>query len=981
MATIDNLTIEINADTKEAERKIKSLASALSALSHTGISTKRLNNIAVGFTSIKDSIKGIREDQITKVERLAKALNKISKSPITGLYKSMQQVNSASKMVAKAQETATESVEKGAKEQIEVATDAVEEQKKELISAKGVWTSYIKGTHYFKSADQTLQDFRKKWTFFKTAGRYAKSFVQTVMPDFSKFKSLIRGMIAPIQGFIRSIGRIALYRAIRSLIKAISAGIKEGVQNLAMFSMLVEEMDTHKANRVMSLYTSNFLYLKNAIATAVIPVFKALEPVIDAVIKKTVEFINILAQLASFFSGSSTYTKAKYYYVDYAKSLDKASGSASKLNKQLAQFDELNNLTTSGGSGSGTDLDYLKMFEDPVPIEDWILNLKNANWETVARTLSERLRGVLDNIDWESIKEKVGEAGRKIAGFFNGLFTPENFRSVASTIAEAINTAFEFLYNLGDEFNAYQAGESVSQGVMEFFKKIDFGKIADTLDVWVKNLKDLIKGALKGITKEDWKEVFASLFEFLKHIDLDTVEFGIGVISVITIGKILKWSFASGVLEFFGKSLIESLIKNGGITLGAGGIANTAIPINTPLMATAGELMLEVGTVVLTAKLATWAFEEATGHGLFDKATAGDGSRWGTSKALTVPVQQGGMPTSDYQAWTQTISDSIPDRLKKNMYDEAFSLGENIAQGMYDGIESQKSKIGIKSGVKWIYENWIKELCNKFIISSPAKAMYPYGEYIALGIIEGIKNVNFFAKVNEWYENSVKPWFSDSKWKDLGNSIKNNLSATLSYSEMWKVGNNMGSGLYNAFSSNLTAIWNSFVELKNKIANNPIVQTVKTVTSGGSSATQYVASAGDSVKTLLQLANDIEKQLEKEQPTISSKPSKPAGMPDSEYKKWLKSLGYAHGGYPSIGSLFVAGEAGAELVGNFNGRTGVANTDQIEEAMYQATYDAMSKALSENGMNVTIEGDVDNMFRVMQRRASDFYTRTGRPAF
>lgn len=37
----------------------------------------------------------------------------------------------------------------------------------------------------------------------------------------------------------------------------------------------------------------------------------------------------------------------------------------------------------------------------------------------------------------------------------------------------------------------------------------------------------------------------------------------------------------------------------------------------------------------------------------------------------------------------------------------------------------------------------------------------------------------------------------------------------------------------------------------------------------------------------------------------------------------------AEGGFPPMGSVFIAGEAGAELVGTINGRTGVANTDQI----------------------------------------------------
>ena len=46
---------------------------------------------------------------------------------------------------------------------------------------------------------------------------------------------------------------------------------------------------------------------------------------------------------------------------------------------------------------------------------------------------------------------------------------------------------------------------------------------------------------------------------------------------------------------------------------------------------------------------------------------------------------------------------------------------------------------------------------------------------------------------------------------------------------------------------------------------------------------------------------------------------------------------YANGGYPDMGSMFIAGEAGAEMVGTINGRTGVASGQEITgiaEAVY-----------------------------------------------
>lgn len=48
------------------------------------------------------------------------------------------------------------------------------------------------------------------------------------------------------------------------------------------------------------------------------------------------------------------------------------------------------------------------------------------------------------------------------------------------------------------------------------------------------------------------------------------------------------------------------------------------------------------------------------------------------------------------------------------------------------------------------------------------------------------------------------------------------------------------------------------------------------------------------------------------------------------------ALGFANGGFPQQGTMFIAGEAGAEFVGNIGGRTGVYNTDQMAGALASA---------------------------------------------
>lgn len=58
---------------------------------------------------------------------------------------------------------------------------------------------------------------------------------------------------------------------------------------------------------------------------------------------------------------------------------------------------------------------------------------------------------------------------------------------------------------------------------------------------------------------------------------------------------------------------------------------------------------------------------------------------------------------------------------------------------------------------------------------------------------------------------------------------------------------------------------------------------------------------------------------------------------------------FATGGFPESGQLFMAREAGPELVGTMGGRTAVANNDQIVAAIEGGVFRAMSAAMSSNG--------------------------------
>lgn len=106
--------------------------------------------------------------------------------------------------------------------------------------------------------------------------------------------------------------------------------------------------------------------------------------------------------------------------------------------------------------------------------------------------------------------------------------------------------------------------------------------------------------------------------------------------------------------------------------------------------------------------------------------------------------------------------------------------------------------------------------------------------------------------------------------------------------------------------------------------------------------------------------------------------------------QWHKISQFAGGGVPSYGSMFIAGERGAEMVGHINGRTEVLNESQLASVMYSAVSNAMS---SQNAylkqQNQLLSGILAKEFSVSSRdvfsavqgEARSYTRRTGNTAF
>lgn len=110
---------------------------------------------------------------------------------------------------------------------------------------------------------------------------------------------------------------------------------------------------------------------------------------------------------------------------------------------------------------------------------------------------------------------------------------------------------------------------------------------------------------------------------------------------------------------------------------------------------------------------------------------------------------------------------------------------------------------------------------------------------------------------------------------------------------------------------------------------------------------------------------------------------------------WHNIAKYADGGLPGMGQMFVAREAGPELVGTIGGHTAVMNNNQIVASVSDGVFNALNPVLTSlvNAINlmvstsangngdVYVEIDGDNIARVVKRKDTEHRKRTGKGMF
>lgn len=343
MATVETLEIEIKKSASDASSGIEGLVSALTQLKQSvsgGAGLKAAVNQIKSLGTAINNVTGANDGLSTTLQ----TLQGIADIDFSNLREAAENVNAVAGAANGPRNAGTPAnvpataVPTGAAD--EVAVGQVTEQVMEAGDA----------------ARTSVSDFK---AFSEALNKGVIGAAKSAIFPLSAIGSQIKGLV-------KSLGRIALYRAVRSAIKGISTACKEGVNNLVQYSAALNSTDAASANSTMSEYASTLLQVKNSVGAAVMPALAALLPVINTIASAFITAANAVNQFFQALRGQSTFTKAKKNTVDYAKSLKTASGAAKELQKTLLGFDEINRLNdeNKGGGGGAAGADYSNMFEE-----------------------------------------------------------------------------------------------------------------------------------------------------------------------------------------------------------------------------------------------------------------------------------------------------------------------------------------------------------------------------------------------------------------------------------------------------------------------------------------------------------------------------------------------------------------------------------------------------------------------------------------
>lgn len=803
------------------------------------------------------------------------------------------------------------------------------------------------------------------------------------------------------------------------------------------------------ANQIRILKQS-FEQLGSVIGGALINAFKPFVKALNSVLLVVISFVTkVTNALGAIFgwkyedSGAGladNFSDAAESADDVADSTGQAAKNIDKMNKGVRQFDELKLITTndgsgkkgSGGSGGGASggASGGKLVKTDTIFKNYESDIKNL--KQLGKYISDALSKAMESINWDKIYSKARNFGKGLADFLNGLINPRLFGNVGKTIAGALNTAIYATLSFGQTFDWSNFGKSLAEGINKFFKTFDFKALAEDINTWVQGVYKTIKTMIENIK---WSDVWKGVKDFLSNIDIETVEILLGAFALKLAGKLLTGKLLKETIgkligakftAAFGQTAVKSLLSY-------------AIPISLAVVVATLSFTVGKDSIKKDANNLEKAYEKggflqylqesfkqllnpfewinAYGGGVLSHDTVMD--KLGIGNGMNVdefvknlPKKEDYKSLDDFQKALNEFNDNMPNKLNvpdsfdlKAWIDEWKNINglDDVDLRAEVVLPNLKEKVsGFKEKIKeWWGLNVELPVRNKLTttledVSSWWEDVKNYWGEKKLSVKAEIDSIR--EKIKEkwdealtYIQENIFPWFTKEKWMEVGNGIKEGLSAKWDeFSDWWQK-----TGIYNWWENHVKPWFTKEKwdeqgeEMKKGLSEKWDEFSNWWSTSGiGSWWTNHVApyftkdkwtfsGISDGLKQAFDNAVAGIKQVWNNFATwLNSKLSFSWDSVNIGGKEIIQAgninLGkiptFATGGFPEDG-LFFANHG--EMVGQFsNGNTAVANNSQIVEGIKAGVKSAVSEALtpylsqiaqntSENsGIKVELDGKV-----------------------
>ena len=349
-----------------------------------------------------------------------------------------------------------------------------------------------------------------------------------------------------IEKGLRRVATLAIFMFLRTTIRSLMDAVRSGLDNIVQVS--------ERANAALSSFATNVTYLKNSFAAMVTPILHAVYPVIEKLTNIIAFAANQMAAFFAAFTGQKTFTRAIRVQEDYAASLNKTSTAASKLHKQLAGFDDLNNLTTSQGNDAEVP-SVQDMFEE-VEVPDNIKNLadkirdilKTDDWSKPGEMLADKLNKAMANIPWDKIEAEAQRIAKGIGTLINGFVEKLDWDLLGRTIARGINTALHFANTLLETINFHRIGEKLGVALKGLIDELDFDALGRFFANKYNWMIDMLHGFLKEM-EDEWyhfgDRVGEAVDSFVRNLHLqealENIALGLNAIADFVNGFVENW--------------------------------------------------------------------------------------------------------------------------------------------------------------------------------------------------------------------------------------------------------------------------------------------------------------------------------------------------------------------------------------------------------------------------------------------------------